>query len=194
MAWKNNKSNLCKFVKSHTIKNRTRTKTSDSTTCSCFSHSRSSKQINPKHKFSGHALLEFAIVSSIFLVMLFTIIDFALFGYAKLTMQHAVREGARYAITGRSDLDPDSNNSREAAILEKISVSSHGMLTKVMNIDDIRVEDINGNDVAGFGQGGDIVAIHLDCEWPVISPVMYPFFTDGVYKFTVSTAMKNEAF
>jgi len=190
MVWKNNNPAKIKAEQNHNFKNRSINNSSGLH----FSMCNKIKPARGKKFQSGHALLEFAIVSSIFLVMLFTIIDFALFGYAKLTMQHAVREGARYAITGRTDLDPDSNNSREAAILEKISVSSHGMLTRVMNIDDIRVEDIDGNNVAGFGQAGDIIAIHLDCEWPVISPVMYPFFADGVYKFTVSAAMKNEAF
>ncbi|GEA61482.1 hypothetical protein VCO01S_26750 [Vibrio comitans NBRC 102076] len=141
------------------------------------------------------ALVEFAVVFSLFLLILFTIIDFALFGYVKLTMQHAVREGARYAVTGRTDLDPNEDEPlRENAILEKISSSSVGMLTKVMKIEDIRVEDIDGNAVAGFGDPGELISIHLDCEWPVLSPILYPLIEGGTYKFTVSAAMKNEEF
>lgn len=146
----------------------------------------------------GFAIVEFSIVITMLLFILFTIIDFALFGYVKLTMQHAVREGARYAVTGRSDLDPDPGEDgplRKNAVLEKISTSSLGVITKVMDVTEIRVEDINGNQItSGFGDPGELVSIHLDCEWPIISPLIYPFVDDGVYKFTVSAAMKNEDF
>ncbi|MGF1741797.1 pilus assembly protein [Vibrio profundum] len=145
-------------------------------------------------KQSGSAIVEFAIVASVFFSTIITSIDLAYFGYVKLTMQNAVREGARYAITGRSDLDPDSEGSREAAILEKISSSSHGFLERVMDVENIRVEDVYGNSVAGFGGSGDMIAIHLDCEWPTASLLVYPFLQDGKYEFTVSAAMRNESF
>ena len=74
-----------------------------------------------------------------------TILDLSVYGYVKLTMQNAVREGARYAVTGRSDLDPDGNGDREAAVIQMISDASNGYLEQVMNVDDIRVEDIDGN-------------------------------------------------
>ncbi|OBT13867.1 pilus assembly protein TadE [Vibrio sp. UCD-FRSSP16_10] len=147
-----------------------------------------------KAKQKGVALVEFAVVFSLFLLIIFTIIDFALFGYVKLTMQHAVREGARYAVTGRTDMDLSDDPIREQAVLEKISQSSSGILEKVMNIDDIRVEDIDGNALSGFGDPGQLVSIHLDCEWPVLSPLILPLVEDGTYKFTVSSAMKNEEF
>ncbi|OEE78556.1 pilus assembly protein TadE [Vibrio genomosp. F6 str. FF-238] len=142
----------------------------------------------------GLAIVEFSIVASFFFLLIFTVIDLGIYGYVKLTMQHSVREGARYAVTGQSNLDPDLLGNREAAILQKISTSSDGLLSKVMNVDDIRVEDTSGNAVTGFGSSGEIIAIHLDCEWPTTSPYIYPFLDDGKYKFTVSAAMKNEAF
>ncbi|WP_261817089.1 TadE/TadG family type IV pilus assembly protein [Vibrio gallicus] len=146
----------------------------------------------------GASLIEFSIVATLLFSLLFTIIDFALYGYVKLTMQHAVREGARYAVTGRADLDPDEDNDgqeRALAILEKISQESDGLLTKVVKLNGVRAEDSNGNDVtATFGGAGETVAIHIDCEWPTFSPIIYPILSDGKYQFTVSTAMKNEAF
>ncbi|MCL9781276.1 pilus assembly protein [Vibrio sp. S4M6] len=142
----------------------------------------------------GGTIVEFSIVANVFFLTLMTAIDLAYFGYVKLTMQHAVREGARYAITGRADLDPEGNGDRSAAILEKISDASNGYLSKVASNEDIRVEDIHGNNVTGFGDAGDIVAIHIDCTWPTGSPFIYPLVTDGYYNFTVSAAMRNEAF
>lgn len=146
----------------------------------------------------GASLIEFSIVATLLFALIFTIVDFALFGYVKLTMQHAVREGARYAITGRSDLDPneiEDDRLRSLAILEKISQESDGLLTRVVKINGIRAEDVDGNDVTStFGSAGETIAIHIDCEWPTFSPIIYPLLSDGKYEFTVSTAMKNEAF
>jgi Flp pilus assembly protein TadG len=142
----------------------------------------------------GSAIIEFTIVAAFFFMVFFTIVDFSMYGYVKLTMQSAVREGARYAVTGRSDLDPDSNGDRAAAVIEKISQASNGYLDKVMDPTKIRVEDIDGNALAGFGSSGDVIAIHLDCEWDSFSPLISTLLEDGTYKFTVSTAMRNEAF
>ncbi len=150
------------------------------------------KIINRRQK--GTALIEFTFVATAYMILFFTIVDFGVFGYVKLTMQHAVREGARYAITGQKNLDPDSPDDRYSAVIHKIDLASNGLLEKVTNINAIRVEDIDGNSVAGFGQPRQLVAIHLDCEWPSYSPFIRPFVQDGKYKFTVSSAMKNEAY
>ena len=147
-----------------------------------------------KAKQSGIAVIEFTAVVAFFLTLILTIIDIGMYGYVKLTMQQAVREGARYAVTGQSGLDPDGSNNREAAIIQKITNSSNGLLSQVIETDDIRVEDLYGNAVTGFGGPGDIIAIHLDCEWATSSPYILPFVDDGTYKFTVSAAMKNESF
>lgn len=148
--------------------------------------------INRRQK--GTALIEFTLVATAYMILFFTVVDFGLFGYVKLTMQHAVREGSRYAITGRTDLDPNNSKDRSSAVIHKIDTASNGLLTKVTDTNTIRVEDIDGNSVAGFGQSRQLVAIHLDCEWPSYSPFIRPFIPDGKYKFTVSSAMKNEAF
>ncbi|WP_281187750.1 TadE/TadG family type IV pilus assembly protein [Vibrio harveyi] len=142
----------------------------------------------------GTALIEFTIVAFFYMIIFFTIVDFGVFGYVKLTMQHAVREGARYAITGRTDLDPNNSSDRSAAVIAKIDNASDGLLSRVTNTSNIRVEDIDGNSVAGFGQPRQLISIHLDCEWPSFSPFIRPFVQNGHYKFTVSSAMKNEAF
>lgn len=147
----------------------------------------------------GVAIIEFSIVATLLFALLFTIVDFALFGYVKLTMQHAVREGARYAITGRNDLDPDEDSDgdkeRAKAILQKIDLSSNGLLSRVVVTDGIKVKS-NGTYITDgtFGASGEAIVLEFDCEWPTVSPIIYPLLNDGKYSFTVKTAMKNEAF
>lgn len=62
-----------------------------------------------KRKFNqspGQALVEFALVITAVLMMIFLIIESARILWAWNTVQHAAREGARYAITGQFDTDP----------------------------------------------------------------------------------------
>jgi hypothetical protein len=49
----------------------------------------------------GQALVEFALVLTVFLTLVFSIFDFALLLQSWVTIQHAAREGARFAVTGQ---------------------------------------------------------------------------------------------
>lgn len=53
----------------------------------------------------GQATLEFALVISFLLLVLFGIIDFSRIFFAYATMSNGVREGARYAIIHPEDID-----------------------------------------------------------------------------------------
>ena len=54
-----------------------------------------------KRNDSGQALVEIAISLSIFLLLAMGTIDFAILFNHKLTLQNAVRQAGRYAITGQ---------------------------------------------------------------------------------------------
>ena len=58
----------------------------------------------------SQAVVEFALVGSIFLMLVFGIIDTARLFESWVTVQHAAREGARYALTGRGDCDIAPDN------------------------------------------------------------------------------------
>lgn len=51
----------------------------------------------------GQALVEFALIIVVLLMVIFLIIEAARIMWAWGTVQNAAREGARYAITGRAD-------------------------------------------------------------------------------------------
>ena len=44
------------------------------------------------------------------------------------------------------------------------------------------------------GKPGEIIMVRLNCTWPVLTPLIRPFFSDGEYNFTVASTMKNELF
>ncbi len=58
---------------------------------------------NKHNKSKGQALVEFALIISVLLMMIFLIIESGRILWAWNTVQHAAREGARYAITGQYD-------------------------------------------------------------------------------------------
>lgn len=150
--------------------------------------------LGTKSASKGTYTVEFAIVAAALFLLMFAILDVAILCFVNLTMQNAVREGARYAITGRSDLDPQTEGVRYRAVVQKIKDSSMGFFDKVMNEDDITVTDVDGAPVAGFGEPGQTLVITLDCTWPLLTPLVSPFFPEGDYKFTVGATMRNEAF
>jgi hypothetical protein len=153
----------------------------------------------------GASIVEFALVAPVFFFLFLAIIEFGVLFWVNLTMQHAVREGARYAVTGQSNLDPNTaNQQRYNAVIQDIKNSSmglYGMLNPTIAV------AINGGSLqlygnAGiynggmFGGPGDIVVLQLNCAWPIITPLVKPFFinTGGQYKFSVAATMRNEAF
>ena len=154
--------------------------------------------INPAiRRQSGATVVEMAIVAPIFLLILLALVELSLMFFTTLTMQYAVREGARYAITGQSNLDPTTGTQqRYAAVIESIRDNSLGLYDKVTP-----VISVNGKSYAGtsysngmFGVAGGIIVVQLDCDWTVTTPLLAQFFTDGKYRFAVAATMRNEFF
>lgn len=142
----------------------------------------------------GGTIVEFALACSVFFLLLFMIIDFAAYGFVNLTMQHAVREGARYAITGQANLDPQGQADRKRAVVQKIKDSSMGFFDDVMTEADIVVTDSDGNVLTNFGTPGQTIVITLNCQWPIINPFTQAVLNNGNWDFSVGASMRNEVF
>lgn len=150
----------------------------------------------------GQTTVEFALVAILLLGLLFAIIDLATLFYVNLTMQHAVREGVRYAITGRSDLGAD----RRSALIAKIREQSMGLYDRnrhtprepsisVIKPSSVTFANYSGTPTTGDpGQANETIVVGLTYTWPLMTPLMKPFFQGGEYTFTVKTTMKNEPF
>ncbi|MEW6021457.1 MAG: TadE/TadG family type IV pilus assembly protein [Pseudomonadota bacterium] len=146
---------------------------------------------------SGATIVEMAIVAPVFLLILLALVEFSMMFFATLTMQYAVREGARYAITGQSNLDPNTGSQqRYNAVIQSIRDSSLGMYDKL-----VPVISVNGKSYASnaytsgmFGTAGSIIVLQLDCDWVVTTPLLSSFFKDGKYHFAVAATMRNEYF
>lgn len=157
------------------------------------------REIKGIKKVHGSYVVEFALIIPVLFFCLFTILELGILFWVNLTMQYAVREGARYAITGRNDLDPNAaNQQRYLAVINKIENSSMGLYSKVSPIISVN----NGSAYSNpsmytstmFGGPGEIIVLKIDCIWPIIDPLLKPFFAGGQYKFSVAATMLNEAY
>jgi hypothetical protein len=70
--------------------------------------------------------VEFGLVAIVFLTLVFGIIDFARLMQSWVTVQYAAREGARYALTGRSDCNSYGDN-RVGCIIETAKGATTGL-------------------------------------------------------------------
>jgi Flp pilus assembly protein TadG len=144
----------------------------------------------------GATVVEMAIIMPVLLLVLVGLVEFSIMFFVNQTMQHAVREGGRYAITGQTDADPSTNTKlRYRAVIERMRSASLGMFDKVCPVvttNNVTYTDSSSYNAAMFGQAGDILVIKLSCAWPMMTPVMRPFFTDGKFRFVVAVTMLNE--
>ncbi|GAB2880769.1 pilus assembly protein [Uliginosibacterium flavum] len=156
-------------------------------------------------KETGATAVEFALIAPVFFLLIFAIIEFGLLFWVDLTMQHAVREGARFAITGQTNPSPDPNHKRYNDIIATMNKSSMGLWAKVDP--EISVTITNGASstttvydddtpyVDGmFGESGNVITIQLNCRWPPFTGYIRDFFSTGEHGFHVAATMKNEGF
>ena len=139
----------------------------------------------------GTSILELAFIAPMFLLLLFATVDFAHLFWVELTLQNAIRQAGRYAITGNHLADPNhpgQNLSRIASITQVAQQTALGM-----DVSNIQISSLTGGSGSAGGPG-DTVTIALTTNLHLITPIVAKFFTNSVYTFTVSVTMKNEPF
>ncbi len=140
---------------------------------------------------AGTSILEFAFVVPVFLLLLFAILDFSRLFYVELTLQNAVRQAGRYAITGNHMPDPQhqgQNLSRVNSIIQVAQNAAQGL-----DVSAIQVSSQGGGDGSAGGPG-DTVTISLTTNLKLMTALVAQFFQNGTYTFTVSVSFRNESF
>jgi Flp pilus assembly protein TadG len=140
---------------------------------------------------SGNTLVELAFVLPMFVLLLLSVADFSRLFYVEMTLQNAVREAGRYAITGNHAPDPShhgQNLSRTKSIQSVAQRAAMGLDVSNLQI----VSAVGGKGSAGGP--GDTVTISLTTELRLLTPIIAQFFKNGDYTFTVSVSFKNEPF
>ncbi len=145
----------------------------------------------------GVETVELAILLPVFLFLLFGVIDFARLMFTQTSLQHAMREGGRYGVTGgRLDdpNDPKTKQSRIESIKAVVAQAATGIEIDKADISVSSGQPAGPQVPNSAGNAGDILTISLRYRFEPITPMLSQFFDDGAYKFTVSTSFKNEPF
>lgn len=153
----------------------------------------------------GQATIEFALVAILLLGLLFLIMDAGIMFFVNLTMEHAVREAARYAVTGQ--IGTGLPNQR-AAVIQQLRTKSIGIYDRYCTnpppkfyvVDPttnppaltLLSDDPSSPESLSVGSPNDIIIIRVDCSWPLLTPFLKAAFPSGIYSFSVKATMKNE--
>ena len=137
----------------------------------------------------GTSLLEFAFVVLMFMTLVFAVVDFARLFYAEVTLQNAVRQAGRYAVTGNHQTNSQGTQmSRVASIMQVAQQAAIGLDTSNIQISSL----VGGSGSAGGPQDTCIISVTGNVK--LLTPVIGHFFKNGIYTFTVSVEFKNEPF
>lgn len=143
----------------------------------------------PRSSSNGQSLVEFALVAPLFFILIFGVLDLGRVLFTQMTLQHALREAGRYAVTGNHITQGGTNLSRVASIRQMAQKAAAGV-----DVSSITVSSVSGgNGSAGGPQ--DTVTVSLTTNLRLITPMIGRYFgTNGVYTFSVGTTFRNEPF
>ncbi|MGA2192022.1 MAG: TadE family protein [Nitrospirota bacterium] len=143
----------------------------------------------------GQTLVELALVLPLVLLLMFALIDLGMLFYVNLTLQNAVRQGARYNITGQAE----TGKSLQQVIMDNSNglvgppnKNGYAITTELVTPGNNTFSNLTGSNFGG--KAGQIILVKLNYTWPLMTPLIKPFFPNGQYNFTVSATMRNELF
>ena len=115
--------------------------------------------------------------------------EYAAIFYVNLALQNGVSQATRYAITGQVRPGENRVGSIKAAMREATP-------TLTIPDDAFTFEHLppgGGGWVGGVGGPDSVEKVIVEYDWPIMTPLMRPFFSDDYVHFRVESAMKNES-
>jgi Flp pilus assembly protein TadG len=143
----------------------------------------------------GTTVVEMALATIVFFMLTLAVIDLGRMQFFRSRLQYAVSQSTRFAATGNTMTDPNTNKamSRQDSIVAKVK-----QLSGISNLGtaDIVMKATNeaGTTANGPGNGGDLVTLQATYSVPVLAPYLSSAFPNGKYKFTCATTYRNELF
>ncbi len=151
-----------------------------------------------KKNDSGQALVEVAISLSIFLLLAMGTIDFAFMFNHKLTLQNAVRQAGRYAITGQCITGANGTCSltRLNSVISTLETASMGLINPSNEASVVTILCTDGGGGCPNPAGGpkDTITIQVAYPYNFITPLIAPFFHNRPLTINVSASFANEEF
>jgi Flp pilus assembly protein TadG len=147
---------------------------------------------------SGQALVEFALSAGVFLLLVWGTVEFGYIFSTKVTLQNAVRQAGRYAITGQCiSVAGSCTTSRYNSIMETLEGASDGLITSgnAGSVVTITCTNLGGGCPSG-GAGGpnDLIVITVNYPYQFLTTPLKRLFPSNALTITVSSSVKNEMF
>ena len=147
---------------------------------------------------SGGAMVETALCATIFIFFMYGTINFGYLYYTRVTLQNAVRQGARYAITGNCT----SGNCFNGGAGDRLASISQVVQNYSFNLNPaITISCVAGacpSYAGGTGTtenaGGPGDSVKISAQYTFAPVLLQNFFPSGGYQYTVSAVFKNELF
>jgi Flp pilus assembly protein TadG len=139
----------------------------------------------------GQSVVEFAIVSLVFIFLVLAILDFGHLCFVQVEVQDALQEAARYGSTGNhlpNPASPGTTLSRVVSITDIFQQNVIGVQTS-----NIQVSSLSGGATSAGGPG-DMLTVSATVGMPLWTPLIARIFPKGEYTFTTSTTIMNEPF
>lgn len=154
-----------------------------------FLHRRRSQSRHGFWQERGENLVEFALVLPWFFLLMFAMIDLGRWYFIKETLQNAVRQAGRYAVTGGNN----GLTNRLASIEQVADKAAVGITPLIYQITSKQVGSTNVNGSAG--SAGDLITVSLTTTVGFFTPGIARYFgATGSNTFTVSATFRNERF
>lgn len=136
----------------------------------------------------GAALVEAAFALPILLILIVGIVEFGRFIHTKVTLDNAVREGARFASTGQRLADPDDPDERMGrgdGIRQQVLAYASRL---GLPAGAVRITPENG------GGPGDWVTVEVDYPFQFTVPLLTSLLNDPVIVLHARSKILNEQF
>jgi Flp pilus assembly protein TadG len=136
-------------------------------------------------------LAESALVLPVFVLLVFGLIDFGRLLFTHMTLQHALREAGRFAVTGRHLTDA-SGPGRSHTRINSIYLVAQEMAVGV-SLDGYSIRSSNGGPNSAGGPG-DTVTLSIAHDVRLMTPIISRFFSNGTCRIRASATFRNEPF
>ena len=152
-------------------------------------NSRLKATVSRKRKSSGHVMIESAFTLLPMFALLFGIIDLSVMTFRWTTLQNAVREGVRYAITFQTS----GSLGQTASIENVVSQNALGFVTPSDSPQHIFVTYLNPDLSAGSNTPGNVVEVtvkNISFSYfaPLSGSLAGPLYTNAPLGFQVVAA------
>jgi Flp pilus assembly protein TadG len=146
-------------------------------------------KVPTRQRRRGVALVEFAFVALLFMMLLFGIIEYCRLIFTQQVMFNAVREGARFAVVN-SGGDPNLVTDTQAVVLQKMAGVNNSVTGYACTV---FLADSNGNNIGAATTAlfGQLIGVQITCTYSPIVPSL--LFMNKSITLTTKSYMYSES-